>query len=501
MKAYRAAELAAELGGRLIGAGSELRICGVSADSRSVRPGELFVAIRGERYDAHAFLAQAGERGAALLCVSDLEAARRRAPGTPCWLVEDCTRHYFKLAAWYRSRLRGRLVAVSGSVGKTTTRDMIFAALSERRPAKTEANLNNAFGVAQTLFGTPEEADALVLELGIGEPGEMATLAEMARPDIACITMIGHSHLEYFGSREALAREKLELLEALRPGGLLLLNADDPVLRAAAAGERVARLCAEKAVRLAFVSLEAAPADPLPPALAGRPLLRAAEIEFGEDRSRFTLRWEGSAPPPGFAELRLELPAYGRHMIQNALFAVAAAASLGYRPAEIARGLLRFRTTGARQKRVDGRRLTLIDDSYNASPESMRAALAYVSALGLQSRRRSVAALGCVAELGGESARLHEQIGRDIARSAPDLAYVCGPWAEDMRRGFMEEAALLAPDAAPKTEFHSFAERAALSAALLPALRRRDILLVKASHSFAMEEVGKAAWRLMEESD
>lgn len=494
---YAMQELVAALGGRLVNAPPELRISQVCTDTRKPMAGGLFVALIGERFDAHAFLDKAVAAGAVVLCVSDLEKAEQLAPGHCYWLVEDTKQAFIDLASWYRLSLKTKVIAVSGSVGKTSTRDMIFAALSSEKTAKTEANLNNEIGVAQTLFATDEDREYLVLELGIGAPGEMAVLTNMAKPDIAVITMIGHSHLEFFGTQEALAREKLEMLLALRPHGLLVLNADDAVLLEAARSPMLQTLLQEKAAELAFISLED---KALPPDLRHYPLLRGEALRFAEEESHFQAVWENAAAwgsrQSVLPEQAIELHSYGRHMVQNALFALVIAAYLGLAPHKTARNLLRYVSTGARQKRREGKQFTLIDDSYNASPEAMRAALSYLVGIAEATGRRSIAALGCVNELGDESVRLHRLIGRDIAAQAPDLAYLCGTWADDMA-----EACRSAQEAAggKKTALFTFPDRASLSTALLPNLKPRDILLVKASHSYAMEILGEEAWKLMEE--
>lgn len=494
---YLMTEIAAAVGGKLIHARGDEQINSVSSDTRALAPGSLFVALRGERFDAHDFLAQAAAAGATVLCVDDLAKAEQLAPGHCLWLVENTLQTFKALAAWYRHVLPGKIIAVSGSVGKTSTRDMVFAALSSRKVAKTAANLNNEIGVAQTLLATEETADSLALELGIGEPGEMAILAQMAQADIAMITMIGHSHLSFFGTQAALAEEKLLLAHSLKEGGLLILNADDPILLEAAASAKLQNTIAEKGLKLAFISLKT---KVLPEPLQHCPILHATELSFHEDQSDFTLNWINSETlalvHPTLENQRIHLNCYGKHMVQNALFALLTAAHLGYTPTESAANLLSYRSTGARQKRLDGKNLTLIDDSYNASPEAMRAALTYLAELGKSSGRRTIAALGCVNELGHESLRLHREIGRDIGRTRPDLAYLCGEWAEDMAQACRLEQTGVA---GRLTELHCFADRESLSEALLPELQPRDILLVKASHSYNMEKLGEAAWHLMEE--
>ncbi len=496
-KQYKMSDLLEALGGDLLFGTGEERSTGVSSDTRQIEAGNLFVALRGERFDAHRFLDQAVAKGASVLCVSDLEQAKRLAPGACLWLVKDTFQAFKALAAYYRQHLSGKIIAVSGSVGKTSTRDMVFAALSSLHASKTEANLNNEIGVAQTLFATDEEAEALVIELGIGESGEMARLSDMVKPDIAMITMIGHSHIEYFGSQAALTQEKLVLANKLREGGLLILNADDSSLMEAAKGEDLLRRLHSKKQKLAFIGIET---ERLPEHLSDWPLLQAKELRFEADQSYFVSSWKGEhsellnkSIPDGTA---FSLNSYGRHMVQNALFAMLTAAFLGLSAREVQEGLLRYQSTGARQKKREGNSFTLIDDSYNASPEAMRAALAYLKELGRNGSGRTIAALGCVNELGHESLRLHREIGRDIGRTRPDLAYLCGPWAEDMAEACRLEQM---GTSGTLTELHCFPDRESLSGALLPVLRPHDILLVKASHSFAMDKLGEEAWRVMEE--
>ncbi len=498
-KNYAIREIVEALGGELLYARGDEQISSVSSDTRALKQESLFIALQGERFDAHNFLDQAVAQGASVLCVSDLAKAEQLAPGHCLWLVENTLDTFKALASWYRQSLAGKVVAVSGSVGKTSTRDMVFAALSSRHVAKTEANLNNEIGVAQTLLATDEEVDSLVIELGIGEPGEMAVLAHMAEADIAMITMIGHSHLSFFGTQAALAKEKLILAAALREGGLLILNADDQVLLEAAQSEYLQTIIKQKNLKLAFIALDA---KALPDTLKDYPLLHVSSLQFSGDQSVFTINWQAAPQAPEHMKIssgqKIELHTFGRHMVQNALFAIITASYLNYSSDEIAQNLLTYRSTGARQRRHEGKKFTLIDDSYNASPEAMRAALEYLQELGKSSGRRTIAALGCVNELGDESLRLHREIGRSIGKNRPDLAYLCGEWAEDMAQACQLEQAGVP---GKLTELHCFPDREALSEALLPVLKAHDILLVKASHSFAMDKLGQAAWSLVEGDD
>ena len=510
MKTYPLALLAQVLEARWIPAqnGRE-RFCGVSSDTRSLQAGELFCAIIGEKFDGHAFLDQAVAKGAAALMLSDPQAIARWEGKIPVLAVPETNRAYFQTAAWYRRQLRGHVIAVSGSVGKTGTRDFIYFALRKAAGAlsksvrRTEANLNNIFGIAQTILAAPEDLDYLVLEIGIDKPGEMEDLSALAQPNIAVVTNIGSSHLEQFQSRELLRDEKLAIRSHLMDGGLLIVNGDDALLGPWLQTEAARRFRAA-GFRLAAVSLgrareeEASGSENGP--LSARSVcawLEVRALHMTASGSDFALSYHrsgeaaSSALAPGLP--LVHLGRYGLHMVQNAAFACLCVLELGLDIALGAEGLQDYVETGRRLRRLDGAHMTVIDDSYNASPESCLAALDYLAVTSAAEGRRSVAALGCIAELGSESDAIHRALGRAAAAHAPAVLYICGPDAQAFAEAYLE----IKPEALCRV----FADREKLNAALMPLLQAGDILLVKGSHCYEMYKTAECAWNALEKQN
>jgi UDP-N-acetylmuramoyl-tripeptide--D-alanyl-D-alanine ligase len=420
----------------------------VSIDSRSLVPGALFVAIAGPRHDGHDFVAEAARRGAAAAMIHrDVSAPE----GMALVRVGDTTRGLADLARHVRRLASVPVVGITGSVGKTTTKDMTARLLETRGPVlKTEGNLNNRFGLPLTLLRLRPEHTAAVLEMGMSAPGEIRALATLAEPDVAVVTRVAPVHLEFFGSVDAIADAKAEILEGLRRGGTAVLNGDDPRLRRV--GER----------------------------FAGR------VVWFGRDR-RFDVsaeRWRGTAFGARF-DLRVggsvvdvALPLAGPHFALDFLAAVAAAHVLGVSleaAAEAATSLVPARHRGEVLRL--GRDVVLLDDCYNSSPEALEAA---VVALGLLPGRRRLAVLGDMLELGASGPPLHRAAGRSLAGRVDGVVGV-GTLAREILEGAREAG--LRPDA-----LRHFAE-AATAAACPDLVEPGDAVLVKGSRGVGLEVV------------
>jgi UDP-N-acetylmuramoyl-tripeptide--D-alanyl-D-alanine ligase len=449
------AEVVAATGGALATSQvrpAELVLTGVSIDSRTVRPGELFVAIPGPRFDGHDFVAQAGERGAAAALVQhDVDAP----PALALVRVEDTTRALGALAHHVRGKAAAPVVGITGSVGKTTTKDMTARLLETRGPVlRTAGNLNNEYGLPLTLLGLGEEHTAAVLEMGMSAAGELRRLSAIAEPDVAVITRVAPVHLEFFPSVDAIAEAKAEILEGVRPGGAAVLNADDPRLR------------------------------PIGEGWGGR------VVWFGRDRRHDVSaeRWRGTVFGMRF-DLRVAghtvdvaLPLAGPHFLENFLAAAAVAHLLGVRPeamAEAAIGLVPAPHRGEVRRLGDG--ITLIDDSYNSSPEALAAS---VVALSLAPARRRVAVLGDMLELGQTGPELHRRSGRALVGRV-DAVVGVGPLAREIVAGAREAG--LAEDA-----LVHFDDSAAAAAAVGDLVRPGDAVLVKASRGIRLETVVEA---------
>jgi UDP-N-acetylmuramoyl-tripeptide--D-alanyl-D-alanine ligase len=408
-------ELAAASGGRWIGAAPEA-VEGVSTDTRTLVPGTLFVALRGERFDAHEHLAEAGAKGARAAMVSEAWAAgpgRGGAGALPLLAVPDTLAALGALARAHRRRFRIPVVGVTGSNGKTTTREMIAAILATRGAVlKTEGNLNNEVGVPLTLFRLDATHAAAVVEMGMNHPGEIARLTAIAEPQVGVVTLAAPAHLEGLGSVDAVADAKAELYQGLPEGGIAIASADDARMlrRAQASGRRMITFSAAKGRRGDVVVLEI--------------------VSQGEDGLRFVLG-------VGNREVAIHAAALvGAHNAANAAAAAAAAIALGCTDREIARGLAAVRPVGRRlrlERLPSGVRL--LDDCYNANPASMSAALGTLVALAAP-EGRAIAVLGDMLELGAFEAEAHRALGAEAARAGVAALATFGPRA----RGIAESA-------------------------------------------------------------
>ena len=421
-------------------------IAGVSIDTRTLAEGDLFVPLAGEKVDGHAFLAEAFARGAtAALCARDRFATLETAAPGPLVVVPDVTASLLMLAHGFRERWTGLLLCVTGSAGKTTTKDLVAAAFATAAPThKTTGNLNNQWGVPLTLFGLHPEHRAAVVEIAMNHPGEIALLAAAAAPGAAVITNAGSAHLEHLGSLEAIAREKASLAAALEPGQPLFAGADSPRLIAALAGTN------------------------------------AKLVTFGESRkadlrpSRVESRGAAGSvlEVAGFPPVTVRLP--GRHQVQNALAALAVAREYRLDPAAVAAAIAAYQPARGRMEIRTLRGATLIVDCYNANPDSTRAALATLE--DWPGARRRIAVLGDMLELGADAPRLHAETA--AAARAAEL-WLVGAHAGDYAAGVRKS--LPAP-----RRFAALAEvRAALREALAPGV----VVLLKASRGVTLERV------------
>src|SRR5204862_4774655 len=368
----------------------------VSTDSRTLKPGDLFVALRGENFDGHNFVEAAGQTGAAGAIVES--AWNGKVPKNFALVrTSDTLQAYQELAANYRKSLPLNVVAITGSNGKTSTKDFTAAVLARRfRVTKTEGNFNNHVGLPRTILQATSADEVAVWEIGMNHPGEIAALAKLAVPDVAIITNIGGAHIEFMGSREKIAEEKGALAEAVGAHGTVSLNADDPLTSSIAARAR-------GKVILAGTT-------------AGN--IRAGEISQSGTGTDFTILEAAH-------RCRAKFPVPGLHMIQNALLAVAAGRAFGLSLEECSAALAAAPLTKARLQIKEIAGLQFIDDSYNANPDSMKAALRTLVELEADGRR--IAVLGEMGELGAESEHGHREVGEAAAALRVDELIAVGP--------------------------------------------------------------------------
>lgn len=428
----------------------------VNTDSRSIRRGDLFVALKGERFDGHRFIAQAAAAGAVAAMVEEEQAAA----GLPLLIVKN-TRHALgRLAAYWRGKFTMPLVALTGSSGKTTVKEMLAGILRESVQAEsrtadsgagvlaTRGNLNNDIGVPLMLLELRPEHRYAVIEMGMNHAGEIRYLTQLAAPDIALVNNAGHAHIEYLGSEEAIARAKGEIFEGLKADGTAVINADEQfsaLWRSLAAGKNQIEFGIEQ-----------------PAAVTATYRLRYLESEIVVKTPR--------------GKANATLRAAGLHNVRNALAASAAAAALAVAPDAIGAGLSRFSgIKGRLQKTPCMHGATLIDDTYNANPESVRAAIAVLA----QASGRTLLVLGDMGELGPGAAALHAEIGACAREAGIERLFALGELSAHAVRAFGKEASHF-----PRIE--------ELLAEVENALAPDVTLLVKGSRFMQMERIVKA---------
>jgi UDP-N-acetylmuramoyl-tripeptide--D-alanyl-D-alanine ligase len=436
------------------------RIKRVMSDSRLVRRGDLFVAFEGDRFDGHAFVPAALKQGATAAIVREhyhVPALPKRSAEPPVLIgVKDTLAAYQRLATHHRSRFPIPVIAVTGSNGKTTTKEMVAHVVAQRwRTLKTEGNLNNRIGVPQTLFLLSPRHQAAVIEMGVDQQGQTTRLCEIAKPTVGIITNIGPDHLEFFGSMEGSAQAKAELLEQLPENGVVVLNADDDYFDYLAARARCRVIAFGQSPK----------AD-----------IRAEEIR-SDDKGGTVF---GLMLPGRNRLTEVRIRTQGMHNVGNALAAAAVGHALALSGNAIADGLAQFRPAAMRSQISTIHGVQVINDCYNANPASMKAALRLLAELGRG--KRSIAVLGDMLELGADSKRMHREVGGFVAAQGIDHLLACGALGREIAEGAKQGGL-------PKDRVSEFADSAAGGAALKTLVRQGDVVLVKASRGMRMEQV------------
>ncbi|MBA4601165.1 UDP-N-acetylmuramoyl-tripeptide--D-alanyl-D-alanine ligase [Thermoactinomyces mirandus] len=425
---------------------------GVSTDTRTLCPNQLYIPLTGEHFDGHQFIGQAVERGAAA-ALWKKGRPLPESPDIPFIVVNDPLKALQQLAAGYRAESRVKVIAVTGSNGKTTTKDLVASVLSERYSVhKTKGNLNNHIGVPLTLLSMPEQTDLAVVEMGMNHSGEIAVLSKIARPDVAVITNIGESHIEHLGSREGIARAKLEIREGLSSDGTIIFDGDEPLLRLYLRDETRSQ------IRVGWLE----DADDAP---------EQAEV-MGTRGIVFRSRKKGTW---------FTLPLLGRHNIKNALYAVEVARHFSLTEQEIASGLANANLTGMRlelKKAKNG--MLIINDAYNASPTSMRAALDLLAEI--EPEREKWALLGDILEIGEQEESYHREIGVYAMKKGINRLYTIGE-----RGRWIYEGAVEAKNSAQTlVHFHTLDDAVN---SLTKEGNQKSVLLVKASRAAQLDQI------------
>ena len=444
-------------GGRYIGTEAEKKteVLGVVIDSRQVGSGYLFVAIPGEKVDGHKFIPDVFAKGAAAV----LSEQQLEDPAGPYILVESTTKALRDLAEYYRKSLDIKVVGITGSVGKTSTKEMIASVLSEKyKVLKTEGNYNNEIGLPLTIFKIRAEHEVAVLEMGISEFGEMHRLATMANPDICVITNIGLCHLENLKTRDGILKAKTESFAHLKKDGIAILNGDDDKLS-------TIRQVGDK--EPVFYGME-------------------EKMEYREDakKSVYATGVENLGlygmqarihTPEGERDVRIPIP--GEHNVYNALAATAVGLSLGLSLDQISSGILKAKTIGGRTNLLNTGSMTVIDDCYNANPVSMKASLDVLR----DAKGRKVAILGDMGELGENEEQMHAEVGYHAAKNKIDLLICTGKISSHMAEAAMANGGCGEVLQVPTME--------ALLTCLPSLIQSGDTVLVKASHFMHFEKV------------
>ena len=441
-------QVAAMSGSTLVAGNPDAKALRICKDTREIRQGDLYVALRGGNFDGNNFIAEAASKGAvAALC--DAEPPLGLPASFGILSTPDGLSALTLLASAWRSLLTLKPIVVTGSSGKTSVKDMTAAVLGTKfRVSATTGNLNNQIGLPLSILKTDREDEAAVWEIGMNHRGEIAPLAGLARPEIAIITGIGTAHIEFLGSRDEIAKEKGDLFERLPTSGFGILPADD---------DFVSVLRGRTSARIVTVGI-------------GQGDLRAVDLKADLEGSSFVIEGEF-----GRAEARIPIP--GRHMVGNALLAVAAGALSGIPLGDCVEGLKKTELTGGRLTRLERKGATILDDTYNANPDSMVAALETLASLQVTGRKTAV--LGRMGELGAHAAAGYERVGVKAAESVDTLICV-GEEASPMAGAAI---------AAGHPATHSVADNAAAAEILSRSMHAGDLILLKGSRSARMEQI------------
>ena len=443
MKAFTLQEAAAALG--LPQMQAQATLADVCTDTRKIQPGSLFVCLRGDRFDGHSFASQAAQLGAAALLVDHPVDA-----DVPQLVVTDTGKALLQLAGWYRRRFQLPVVGLTGSVGKTTTKEFIALVLGAKyNTLKTQGNLNNEIGVPQMLFRLEDSHTAAVIEMGMNHFGEISRLTRAVAPTVGLITNIGVSHIENLGSRSGILQAKLEILEGMAPDAPLIVNMDNDMLRTVKLGDRP----------LLTFAIDDQSAD-----------FTATDITEQGSTTTFTVHHSTFTQP-------VTIPTVGIHNVYNALAAMAVGYVTGVDPAAAAAALANYVPAGMRQNLVQVGGVQVIEDCYNASPDSMRAAL---QTLGKLPVHRRYAVLGAMLELGDYAKEAHTQVGKMAAENGIDGVLAYGADAayivEAAKQAGLENARL-------------FDTKEALAQSLAQQVQPGDGVLFKGSRGMHLEDV------------
>lgn len=440
------------VGGSLLKGDPDLNITGICTDSRKIKKGDLFITLKGERFDGHHFLAEAVRAGAAAVLVMegsglDLE--------TPVIQVDDTLKAFGAIARAHRQKYQVPVIGITGSNGKTTTKDLVASVLAQKfNTVKTEANFNNEIGLPLTLLEMDENTETVVVEMGMRGLGQIKYLSSLAQPTIGVVTNVGQAHLELLGSEANIAKAKAELIQGLPPQGIAVINGDDPWIRQMVVPDQVSKI---------RFGIDHSELD-----------YRAVIINAGSEGTLFRVTG-------GSQEFDLSLPLPGRFNVYNALAAIVIGLNFGLTVSEIQKGLNTPSLTERRLKIFNHNQLRIIDDTYNASPVSVKAALEVLCQPSCPGRK--IAVLADMLELGESSGECHREVGEYAAKLGVDYLFAFGSLADNYVFGFNS----ITPG---KAEY--FSNKTELARMLKSFILPGDSVLIKGSRGMKMEEIVEA---------
>ena len=450
MKPLKIKEIAAAVG---FDCCDETLIERIETDSRTISEGSLFVALRGEVFDGHKYVASALEKGAAYALVDKGDENDSR-----LIFCKDTEQGFLDIAGAYRDQFDVKLVGITGSVGKTTTKEMIAAVLESKfKTLKNEGNLNNRVGMPKTLFNLNDEHECAVIEMGMNQFGEISDLTRRAKPDVAVITNIGVQHIEFLGSREGILKAKMEIREGMKEGSPLILCGDDDLLGS----------FEDERFRIIRYGIDNKSCP-----------ITAEDVQESVGETTFTLCADGKKMPA-------RIPTFGRHNVLNALAAYAVGKEFGMEDEEIIAALNNYVPSGMRQRVVEFKGMTIVEDCYNCGPDSLKAAISAFAIMPCEGRKIMV--LGDMLELGDYANQLHAECGQWAAEKGVDHVFCCGELSKHTYQGFLEKGG--------KSAVHHL-KRDDMGEQILSEIKNKnikagDILWFKASHGVHLEDIIK----------
>lgn len=454
MELIKLNDLVEALNGKLYVEGSVKSFDKVSIDTRKIEPKSIFIALKGDNFNGNDYIEVASEKGAALCIVDEIKFdTKNLKPEVSVLKVIDTRKALLDLAEFYRSKLNIRVIGITGSTGKTSTKDMTYAILSEKfKVYKTQGNYNNEVGLPLTIFNLDNSYDIAVLEMGMSSFGEIHNMAKAARPDIAMITNIGMSHIENLKTRENILKAKLEITDYFSSSNTLVINEDNDMLATISEAPKACKVIKTGTNNLANIS--------------------ADNIVLNENSISFDIYEENNLVFKGF---KISVP--GKHNVLNALLAITAGKLLEMSYSDMQKGIKKLDMTSMRLDIVKGDKFTIIDDCYNASPDSMKAAIDVLKNI---KGNRKIAVLGSMKELGEESYSVHSEIGKYAKENSVDVLITLGEFSTAYKEGFNSSE-----------NYNSFKNTEEAVEFLKEFIEKDDIILVKASRSMRLEEIVK----------